>query len=105
MPDLVVGDPHGFIWFYANSGTAAAPKFTQGEIMPVWVGATKEDPDYGELAGGAENIVPRVQLVSLSGTKLLDLVIGNYNGRLFYIHNTGSTSNPVFKTAPACSRT
>lgn len=101
LPDLVIGDPYGFIWFFANSGTAAAPKFTQGEVMPIWFGATSQDPDYDWRAGGAQNIVPHVQLVSLAGTKLLDLIVGNYNGRLFYLHNTGSTSKPVFKATPS----
>lgn len=101
VPDLVIGDAHGFIWFFPNSGTAGQPKFTQGEVMPIWFGAAKGQPDYDWLVGGAENIVPRVQLVSLAGTKLLDLIVGNYNGRLFYLHNTGSTSQPVFKVSPS----
>lgn len=100
LQDLVIGDAHGFFWFYANSGTAAAPKFTVGEVMPIWFGATMDEPDYHWAAGGADNIVPRVQLVSFAGTKQLDLVIGNYNGRLFYLHNTGSTSQPVFRITP-----
>jgi hypothetical protein len=101
LQDLVIADARGFFWFFANSGTAALPKFTQGEVMPIWFGAAQGDPDYEWHAGGADNIVPRVQLVSFSDTKLLDLVIGNYNGRLFYLHNTGSTSAPVFKVSPS----
>jgi hypothetical protein len=101
LPDLVIGDARGFFWFFPNTGTAGAPKFTQGEIMPVWIGATQNDPDYNDLAGGGDNCVPHIQLISLAGTKLLDIVAGNYNGRLFYIHNTGSTSNPVFKVTPS----
>lgn len=100
LPDLVVGDAHGFIWFFPNSGTPTEPKFTHGEIMPIWFGATSDAPDYDITAGGAENSVPRVQLISLGGSKLLDLVVGNYNGRLFYVPNTGSPTVPMFKITP-----
>ena len=99
LPDLVIADSHGFFWFYANSGTPGHPVFTHGEVMPIWLGFSWEDepPLYlGE--GGADNIVPKIQLVDLGGDgKLLSLVAGNYVGRLFYIHNTGTPSSPIFR--------
>lgn len=106
IPDLVIGDAYGYFWFYPNSGTANQPQFTHGEIMPIWFGATKDQPDYdsffGGHSGGAENVVPRIQLVSLGANpKLLDLVIGNYNGRLFYLHNIGSVQMPQFRVTPS----
>ena len=101
LPDLVIGDPRGFIWYYANSGTVSAPKFTQGEIMPIWFGAAKDETGYDSGEGGADNVMPRIQLVSLSDSKLLDLVVGNYEGQLLYLHNTGSTSQPAFKATPS----
>ena len=101
LPDLIIGDPRGFVWYYPNSGTSTVPKFTHGEIMPIWFGAAKDDSGYDSGEGGADNVVPHVQLVSLSDTKLLDLVVGNYEGQLYYLHNTGSTSQPVFKVLPS----
>ena len=38
LPYIVVADPKGYFWFFPNSGTATAPKFTGGEIMPIWIG-------------------------------------------------------------------
>ncbi len=102
LQDLVIGDSRGFFWYFPNSGTATAPAFTHGEIIPIWFGAASDQPDYPETEGGADNIVPRVQLVPLSdGGKNLDLVIGTYNGRLFYLHNTGTTTQPRFTISPS----
>jgi hypothetical protein len=102
LQDLVIGDSRGFFWFFPNSGTATAPAFTHGEIIPIWFGAAMDQPDYDEHEGGADNVVPHTQLISLGdGSKILDLVVGNYNGRLFYLHNGGGIGNPVFRTTPS----
>ncbi len=94
LPDLVVGDANGFFWYYPNSGTATQPKFTHGEVMPVWFG----NPRLPEKSVGPyDNIVPRIQLVDLSGQGKLDLVVGNYEGKLFYLHNMGTGTAPAFK--------
>ena len=90
-PDLVMADSRGYFWFYPNSGTATQPKFTQGIVMPIWLGETKEE----EGTEATDNLVPRIQLVNL-GDKKLDIVAGNYSGKLFYIHNTGSATQPNF---------
>jgi hypothetical protein len=94
LPDLVVADSRGFFWFFPNSGKPNAPAFTHGEIMPVWVG-----PIHADL-GGADQLegapVPRIQLIDTTGKGLLDLVIGNYIGGLYIVHNRGSATAPVF---------
>ncbi len=95
LPDLVIADPRGFFWYYPNSGKPKAPVFTHGEVIPVWVG--------GETVMGKylkEDIVPRIQLIDYDGDGKLDLVIGNYLGQLFFVHNTGSPTEPHFSTVP-----
>ena len=96
LTDLVVADSHGFIWFFPNSGTANVPKFTHGEIIPIWFGIDYLQPDY--LGGSGEsNIISKIQLVDLAGDgKRLDLVVGNYVGRLYYMRNQGSSDRPYF---------
>lgn len=98
LPDLVVGDAHGFFWFFPNSGTPNKPKFTHGEVMPVWLGFYPRLDNQDEFSqGGASNVIPHLQLVDLSGTGKLDIVAGNYAGRLFIVRNRGTTTSPAFK--------
>jgi hypothetical protein len=99
LQDLVIGDSHGFFWYFANCGTPTEPKFTHGEIMPIWLGFSWGDHNYlGE--DGADNTVPKIQLANLGGDKLLSLVVGNYVGRLFLVPNLGSPATPAFRMPP-----
>jgi hypothetical protein len=92
-PDLVVADSMGFFWFYRNSGTPQHPVFTQGEVIPIWVG--EERKDWGE--SGFESVVPRIQLVDFNGKNCLDILAGTFAGKLFHIPNLGTPAQPAFK--------
>jgi hypothetical protein len=97
LPDLVIGDSSGFFWYFPNSGTPTEPKFTHGEIMPVWLGFAYGDPLYIDN-DGVNNVVPKIQLLPLGDqAKVLDLVVGNYVGRLFVVPNGGSDKAPSFR--------
>jgi len=101
LPDLVVADPRGYFWFFPNSGTATQPKFTAGEVMPIWIGepvAAGDDPTLiSENYDAVDNTIPRIQLIDYTGENRLSIVAGNYEGKLFYIHNTGTSTNPDFR--------
>ena len=92
-PDLVLADTEGFFWLFPNSGTPQKPIFTQGEVIPIWLG---EERVTGTTEG-VDNVVPRIQLVDFENTKRLDVVAGTYVGKLYRIHNIGSSSQPLFK--------
>ena len=92
-PDLVLADTNGFFWYFPNNGTAQNPVFTQGEVMPIWLGEER----LNEHTEGYENIVPRIQLVDFDKSGKYDIVAGNYVGRLFHIPNVGSPTAPDFK--------
>ena len=100
LPDIVMADAKGYFWFFPNSGTPKVPKFTTGEVMPIWIGAPPEGiDDEGLIARSlstSDNVVPRIQLVDFSGEHRLSIVAGDYEGKLFYIHNTGSSTQPNF---------
>ena len=100
LPDIVVADPAGYFWYFPNSGTATQPRFTSGEIMPIWIGDPVLPGDDRALEwqnfDAMNNTVPRIQLVDYSGEKRLSIVAGNYAGKLFYIHNIGSGRQPNF---------
>lgn len=100
LPDLVVADPRGYFWYFPNSGTHTKPKFTSCEVMPVWIGdpiGPSDDPGYVTANYDAiDNTIPRIQLVDYSDEQRLSILAGNYEGKLYYIHNNGSSSNPSF---------
>jgi hypothetical protein len=100
LQDLVVADPRGYFWYFPNSGTPTLPKFTGGEIMPIWIGEPVGPSSDGALIhenyDAVDNTVPRIQLVDYSDEKKFSIVAGNYEGKLYYIHNNGSSTNPSF---------
>jgi hypothetical protein len=95
--DIVLGDSKGFFWFFPNSGTVNKPAFTQGEVIPIWLGEER----MLQSTEGVDNVVPRIQLVDLSNSKRLDVLAGTYEGKLFRIPNKGSASQPDFRTIDA----
>lgn len=87
LPDLVVGDGLGYIWVFANSGTKEAPKFTQGEILPMWL--------YTDDRWGGYRIhepwerdnpryVPRVFVTDWDGNRAPEIVVGTFYGEIFH---------------------
>ena len=97
LPDLVTVDPAGYFRAYINSGTKAAPKFTHCEMIPLFLSR--------ELAGGGrtvfENKDPRaalkLSLFDWSHRGVLDLVVGDYAGELFFLPNAGSATAPDWR--------
>src|SRR5258708_131364 len=83
---IVLHDSKGYFWVYPNRGTPKKPAFTQGEVIPIWLGEERIDP----RVEGVDNVVPRIQLLDFDNTKKLDVLAGTYAGKLFHIHNIGS---------------
>ena len=93
VQDLVLGDTRGFFWFFPNSGTPQHPVFTQGDVMPIWLGEER----LSEFTEGVDSLVPRIQLADLTGGKKLDIYAGLYSGKLYHILNEGSSTGPAFR--------
>jgi len=91
--DLVLADSYGFFWFFPNSGTVRIPVFTQGEVIPIWLGQER----VARNTEGVSGTVSRIQLVDFNNNKPLDIVAGTYVGSLYRIPNIGSASQPNFK--------
>ena len=105
--DLVVADPKGFFWYYPNSGTKTQPKFTTGEVMPIWLGSSPLSQDDNDQLSDAQkegrqsdHYVPRIDLADLSGTGKLDLIVGTCAGALYIMHNIGSATRPHWQMPP-----
>jgi len=79
--DLLIGEREGKIALIANEGTNKAAK---------WI---LRDKSYYQIDVGS-NSVPR--LLDLDGDKDLDLLIGNFAGRILLYLNKGSQTEPKF---------
>lgn len=79
--DLIVGDVNGKIHYFKNT----ASNGTEFELES----ANFFNIDVGNRAAP--------QLIDLNEDGLLDLLIGERDGTLNYIENTGTTNNPVFE--------
>jgi len=75
--DLLVGDHDGFIYVFLNQNTDADPVFGRGQRLRA--------VDTGEPFIVQPN--PKMSFGDLTGTGSLDLVLGNYAGRVAFVPN------------------
>ena len=80
--DLLLGDSEGLLHLFSNTAGAGNP------VNFVFSQAKYQGIDVGQYAAP--------QLVDLNEDNLIDLVVGNKNGTIYYFQNTGSSTNPVF---------
>ena len=94
LPDLVMADVAGYYRVYFNSGTKTEPKFTNCEMVPLFLSRDLSgwciSPEYIRFA-------PRLNLYDWNHRGLQDLTVGNYKGEVFFVPNTGSKSVPEFR--------
>lgn len=79
--DLLIGEKQGQIVLVMNEGTREKPS---------WI---LKDQTYFQIDVGS-NSVPR--LIDIDGDEDLDLIIGNFGGRIILYMNIGTKETPVF---------
>ena len=84
--DLLIGDFNGNVHFFENTAGAGNPAVFSG-INPVWMNI-----DVGSFA--------TPQIVDVDRDGRMDLIIGEKNGNLNYLRNTGTPSAPFFDATP-----
>ena len=99
-PDLITADPTGIFRFYPNSGTAKAPRFTSGEIIPIFLSTTFRPREHEWSNNGDSDdwrFCPRFALADWRHTGVLDFLVGNYFGETFFLPNAGTAKQPAFR--------
>ena len=103
--DLVVGNLNGTLKYIENTGNSTAPAFVQrtGRANPFdgIETASSSAPALGDLDNdGTRKPRPSTDKLRLHNYVAhagdLDLVVGNTDGLLTYIENTGTSTVPVF---------
>ena len=82
--DLIVGESHGTLKYYENTGSDTDPAYTNRN------GATNP------FAGIDVGVHSSPALADLDNDGDLDLIIGDDHGNLYYYENTGDVVNPTY---------
>ena len=82
--DMILGNTNASLTYFKNIGGAGPANFVLDSL------------NYQNISVGANGQQSTPQLIDLDHDGLLDLVIGRRSGTLYYYHNTGTTTNPLF---------
>jgi Ca2+-binding RTX toxin-like protein len=85
LPDAVVGANDGNLYYYKNIGTVGSPTFA----APV----TLTDPLGVPINVGKDS---NPTFVNFDGDGDQDVVVGAYDGNIYYYENTGTATSPAF---------
>ncbi|MEZ4885563.1 MAG: FG-GAP-like repeat-containing protein [Chitinophagales bacterium] len=86
--DMLIGDGMGYVHYFENKPTMEGiAKFVKK--------AERMNDDTGAALDVKKRAAP--QLVDVNGDDLLDLIVGNNDGKVYYYQNIGSLESPLFK--------
>ncbi len=94
--DLVTVDSEGYFRVYFNSGTKTEPKFTNSELIPIYLTRFNWEREFRSVL--------KANVVDFTRSGTLDLLIGNYAGEIWMLKNTGSPMVPDFRQPPDINR-
>ena len=86
--DALIGELYGDLYYFQNTGTAAAPAFATPVANPFSITAT------GSYAA-------KPAIADMDGDGDLDILIGTLYGDVLYYQNTGTASSPQFGASQA----
>lgn len=85
--DLLAGNMTGTVQIYLNDGTDGAPSFSSSTLLQVG----GSDFDAGSRSA------PRIY--DWNGDGLSDVLVGGYEGYVYFLENVGTGTSPVFNSA------
>lgn len=85
--DMFIGGYDGKLHYFENTGGAGAAVFGAAPTQANFKNSNNHTIDVGDFAA------PQIVDVDNDGKK--DLVIGRRNGRIAYLHHTGSSTSPI----------
>jgi hypothetical protein len=100
LPDITTAWPSGYMFVYFNSGTRTEPKFTNAEMMPIFLSkgfSYTEDRQIHIKRSEMIRKAPRISFADWGGRGIMDLLVGNYQGEVLLIPNAGSATAPDFR--------
>jgi hypothetical protein len=97
LPDLITGDAAGIVRAYINSGTKTEPKFTVGEIVPIYPPRVAKDEKWDRVGWTWHHSTPKITMFDWNHRGAPDLIFGNYTGDVVKVPNTGSAMSPAFE--------
>lgn len=92
LKDLMTVDPRGYFRIYVNEGTPEEPRFSTGDILPLFLSGHAFD----DFTRHTQVRAIRMDVAPIGPGGRLDLVVGDYVGRIFRIPNTGSAMRADF---------
>lgn len=94
--DLMTCDPAGIIHAYINSGTKTEPKFTFGELVPLFPPRIAKDTGWHDGYWTDPLSIPKMALYDWNKRGTMDLIFGNYAGDIVLVPNTGTAQSPAW---------
>lgn len=96
IQDLVTCDSAGILRAYINAGTKTEPKFTFGEVIPLFLPQVAKDNAWNHGFWTNPQSMPKVALYDWNKRGSLDLIVGNYAGDILLVPNTGGGQSPAY---------
>ncbi len=87
LPDLVVGDLHGYLRIYMNSGKKGKPQFTTNILVQTFLGLN-----------------PRIYVTDWDGDMDNDIIFGTFYGDFQVLRNIGTVKEPRFTSSMGLPR-
>jgi hypothetical protein len=85
--DAVVGNKDGDLYYFQNTGDVSSPGFTM---------VTGTDNSFDGINVGQRSVPT---FVDLDDDDVMDLIVGEYYGKIYLYDNTGSINSPAFSLA------
>ena len=97
LPDIFMVDGYGYFRVFFNSGTKTEPKFTTSEIAPLFFRRVVAQAYWQKEFWERDENAFHACLADFAKRGTMDILMGNYLGRLLLVKNSGSATVPEWR--------